>query len=122
MNVYRTLAADYSELAYIQARMRARCLEAALNKKLPFKVRKNSIRQAKYHHKEVIAYAEQVEHHLEEAFVLERPTFKEYQKKFWENNKALAATELGQDGQFDELPYFEYERLYGPIDKHAESE
>mgnify|MGYP003462395071 CR=1 FL=1 len=66
-NIYRTMAADYSELAYIQAHMRAMCLDAALDKKLPFKVRKNSIRQARYHQKEVVAYAEQVELHLEQA-------------------------------------------------------
>lgn len=71
MNIHKVLAQEYSELALLQNRMRAFCLAEALNKNLSYRVRRNSIRQAKYHQKEVIAYAEQVEHHLEDALVKE---------------------------------------------------
>lgn len=36
-------------------------------------------------------------------------TFDEFKLKYLEDNKELYQTELGLEGQFDELPYWAYE-------------
>lgn len=49
---------------------------------------------------------------------MEKPNFKYFEKAWWEKHKALGQTELGQNGQFDELPFIEYEEKYGPIPEY----
>ena len=43
-------------------------------------------------------------------------TFKEFEKNWWDERKLLADTELGSNGQFDELPYIEWKNLYGDVE------
>ena len=45
-----------------------------------------------------------------------KPNFQEFSKEWWKNNAVLAETEMAKNGQFDELPYVEYEELYGEIE------
>lgn len=44
-----------------------------------------------------------------------KPTFKQFKTEWWEKHKTLSDTELGSNGQFDELPFIEYKELYGDI-------
>jgi hypothetical protein len=36
------------------------------------------------------------------------PSFDNFEKAWWKKHKKLANSELGSNGQFDELPYVEY--------------
>lgn len=40
------------------------------------------------------------------------PTLEDFVKDWWSRNSELADTELGSNGQFDELPYAAYAELY----------
>lgn len=37
-------------------------------------------------------------------------TFEEFEKRWWAAHPELAKTELAQNGQFDDLPYYDYEK------------
>ena len=42
-----------------------------------------------------------------------KPTLEDFIKEWWSDHKNLRDTELGSNGQFDNIPYEEYENLYG---------
>lgn len=39
------------------------------------------------------------------------PTFSHYVAEFWKSHEAMANSELGRNGQFDEVPYIEWEKI-----------
>ena len=67
MNVYRQLAADYSNLTLGLSDKIVFWREVAVNRKYSKYTRRQAIRNLRLFMKELVAYAEQVELHLEQA-------------------------------------------------------